>query len=228
MKRVGHWSVLDFGRSCARQRRRGGWVSDCHVQTVDIASAVRTFALVGATRDYNVMMSFLRRHRALSLILGWVAVAVDPVAAFAATPVPFFRQVERIGLFCETTSTAGAEAPTAGMICRTAAAELAALFVGHSSAPPVVELARNDERFADPRTLVVTVHAHAQSAEGARTLALAVAVQRNDPHLGPPPLSLVPPEAVVQRDRVVAEDALSAPLRRLLNAAVARPLLGSR
>lgn len=173
-------------------------------------------------------MRFSRRLCALSVILAVAVVSVDPHTALAASSVPFFRQVERIGLFCEATAAAGADVPAAGLICRTAAAELSALFAGRASVPPVVELARNDERLADPRTLVVVVHAHAQADEGVRTLALAVVLHRNDPHLGPPPLSLAAPEALIQRAPSVTEASLRAPLRRLLLAAVARPLLGNR
>ena len=150
--------------------------------------------------------------------------------ASALSPVPFFRQVERVGVLCTVDAAAGAaaSAPEEGWLCRLAREELAALLTGEGKpgVREVVALSRNDERIADPATLVVLLHANTRSQPAGPPLtALAAALHRAG--AGPAPLFLAPPEAIAAVDKT-PEGEVRPALRRLLTAAVARPLLANR
>ncbi len=179
-------------------------------------------------------------------------------SASAASPVPFFRNVDRVGVLCAISPAPGAEAPELRpeAVCRVAVEELSDLLspAGATStppAPPVVTLTANDPRLADPGTLGVLLHVHVQSGHvqsghrpsgdgesggssrtGASdtgcTLAASVSLYRNRPESGGPPLFPAPPEAVVLRDGVASAEILRLALRRLLTSAVSRPLAANR
>lgn len=109
-----------------------------------------------------------------------------------------------------------------GWLCGLATAELTELL--GTDAPPVVMLAVNDERIADPATLVVLLHVHALTD----AVAFAVTLYRNRPDAGAPPFFLAPPEAMAVRSGSLSADEVRERLRRLLGNAVARPLRGNR
>lgn len=160
----------------------------------------------------------------------FAALILFAVQATAMSPVLFFRQVERVGLLCAVAigPDAAAAAPESGWLCSLAAAELADLL--GPGAPPVVTLAVNDERLADPALLVVLLHAHTRTdaAAGAVT-ALSAALHRGRPDAGAPPFFIAPPEAVVGSPSAPPPaDAVRAAVRRLLTSAAARPLLAAR
>lgn len=158
--------------------------------------------------------------------LGLTIMIASPPAS-ALSPVPFFRQVERVGVLCtvDATPDGAAAAPEEGWLCRLAGEELAAALAVDGTPGPwqVVALSRNDERMADPATLAVLLHANTRTQpSGPALTALAVALHRAG--AGPAPLFLAPPEALA----TLSEDTVRAALRRLLTAAAVRPLLANR
>ncbi|WP_158284270.1 hypothetical protein [Azospirillum sp. TSO22-1] len=151
------------------------------------------------------------------------------------SPVRFFQQVERIGMLCAVDAGPGAapQAPEAARLCGLAAEELAALL--GAGGPPVLALAVNDERLADPGLLAVLLHAHTRAASegepgaGGSVTALAVSLYRSRVGGDAPPFFLAPPEAVVApAGTTPPEEAMRAALRRLLLSGVARPVLAHR
>ncbi|CAO3439764.1 hypothetical protein [Azospirillum doebereinerae] len=155
------------------------------------------------------------------------------------SPVPFFQQVERVGLLCSLDP--GPERTGAldeAALCERAATELRALLGG---GPSVAVFGRNDERVADPGTLLVLLHAGLRSlspAEGGTpdgkgtVLALSAAPHRARTDVGAadagaPPFFIAPPQAVVAPGGVPDDTAVRAALRRLLTG-IARPLLANR
>ncbi len=148
--------------------------------------------------------------------------------AAAMSPVLFFRQVERVGVLCtvDAEPAAAHAAPAADRLCDAARAVLASLL--GADGPPVLTLTPNDERIADPATLVVLLHAQTRTAAvpgaaDAAVTALAATLHRSRPDLGAPPFFLTPPEAVVAAGGPAPPDTVDGALRRLL-AGVARPL----
>lgn len=159
-------------------------------------------------------------------ILGLAVMFTSPPAS-ARSPVPFFRQVERVGVLCTVDAAfdAAAGVPEDEWLCRLAREELAAALApdGTPGGWEVVALSRNDERLADPATLAVLLHANTRGQPAGPALtAFAAALHRSG--AGAPPLFLAPPEAVAG----LSEDQVRAALRRLLAAAAARPLLANR
>lgn len=147
----------------------------------------------------------------------------------ALSPVPFFRHVERVGVLCTVDAAPEAVpgAPEEAWLCSLAHAELAAL-LGAAGRPEVAVLSRNDERIADPATLVVLLHANTRLQDpGGTVTALAASLYRSRTDVGAPPFFLAPPEAVATPPGPVPPDAIRTALHRLL-AAVARPLLANR
>lgn len=163
----------------------------------------------------------------------------------AMSPVPFFQRVERVGLLCSLDPASPDPGPerAGGLdeaaLCERAAAELRALL--GSGGPPVAVFGRNDERIADPNTLLVLLHASLRSlspAEGGTpdgkgaVLALSAAPHRartgnGRPGDGAPPFFIAPPQAVAVPDGTPDGAALRNALRRLLTG-IARPLLTNR
>jgi hypothetical protein len=178
--------------------------------------------------------------------------AVSAPGAAAMTPFPFFQQLDRIGLLCAIDAAPDiAVAGTAmeeGALCGLAEAALASLL--GPGGPPVTVFGRNDERIADPTTLLVLIHATLRRPQPAEqpagqiggggtgsVLALSATLQRSrtDGHqtgsrrtdIGDPPFFAAPPQAVVAPDGAPGSEAVREALFRLLSG-VARPLLANR
>jgi len=166
------------------------------------------------------------------------ATAFSPGVA-AMSPFPFFQRVEHVGLLCSVDADPERVAVVEeAALCGFAVAELRDL-VG-AGGPPVTAFGRNDERIADPATLLVLLHATVRSStpaeEGGATnavagtgtvLALSAGLHRARTDVGAPPFFATAPQAVVTPAGAPNAEPLRAALRRLL-AGVARPLLANR
>ena len=164
------------------------------------------------------------------------ATALSPESA-AMSPFPFFQRVERVGLLCSV--DAGPEqaskhpdAVEEAALCDLAVAELREL-IG-AGGPAVAAFGRNDERIADPATLLVLLHATLRAstpAEGGSptgtVLALSAGLHRARTDVGAPPFFAAAPQAVVTPAGPPGAVPLRAALRRLLTG-IARPLSANR
>lgn len=151
---------------------------------------------------------------------------LSTTGAFAMSPFPFFREVRQVGVLCALDGSS--PQPTTLLdqdgLCAFAAAELAHL-IG-AGGPPVLQLVRNDERIADPGTLVVLLHGTLRGETDA-LLALSAGLHRAGRDVGEPPFFIAPPQAVVASGTTLPPEALGDALRRLLEG-VARALLANR
>jgi len=147
--------------------------------------------------------------------------------ASAMSPVPFFQQVRQVGLLCavDVAPNWTGSAPDEATLCGLALAEVRNL-IGDGG-PPVALLVLNDERLADPDTLVVLLHATLRSASSGSLIALSAGLHRARPEMGAPPFFVAPPQAVIAAgDRLPPEEVRGA-LRQLLDG-VARAIRTNR
>lgn len=189
-------------------------------------------------RREGMLSSAGRRCRAVALVMTFATTIVGMVfasGAAAMSPFLFFQQVGRVGLLCSV----DADPERAGIVeeaalCGLAESALTALL--GSGGPPATVFGRNDERIADPATLLLLIHAtlrpQSPAERGAATgngtvLALSAALQRVRTDLGAPPFFAAAPQAVVAPGGKPDTQALQDALGRLL-AGVARPLLANR
>ncbi|MBK1836027.1 hypothetical protein JHL17_01260 [Azospirillum sp. YIM B02556] len=154
----------------------------------------------------------MRRWSHLALLLA-ARLFTHVTEAAAMSPLPFFQQVERVGLLCAVDAEGGPAADIGDdTLCGRAAVVLSGLL---TSGPAVAVLAPNDVRIAAPGTLLVLVHATLRpEGKDGRLLAFAATLQRSGSGSGPP-FFMTPPQALTLSGSL-EESLLDSALRRLL------------
>lgn len=156
----------------------------------------------------------MRRIRPALLLAASLLLHIPETAAMspAMSPLPFFQRVERVGLLCAVDAEGGPAADIGDdALCGRAAAVLSGLL---ASGPAITALAPNDARIADPRTLLLLVHATLRPDDGKRLLSLAATLQRSG-SAGDAPFFMMPPQASALSGKL-DESLLESMLRRLL------------
>ena len=152
-------------------------------------------------------------RRICSVLLLAASLFTHVTEAAAMSPLPFFQQVERVGLLCAVDAEGGPAADIGDdALCGRAAVVLSGLL---TSGPAVVVLAPNDVRIADPGTLLVLVHATLRpEGKDGRLLAFGATLQRSGGGSGAP-FFMTPPQALTLSGSL-DESLLDSALRHLL------------